>query len=107
MNRRWASMTVHGEPRPRLRNTKTYSTGKPCARGHMSPRYASTGACVRCTRDGGIWSRLMRAARIEDHQAYTSRRNRVEILHDRLLQIPPTPAIFSGAAIVPQKGPCK
>lgn len=25
-----------------------YSTGKPCKRGHTSPRYASNGCCVEC-----------------------------------------------------------
>lgn len=29
----------------------TYSTEKPCVRGHTGPRYASTGNCVQCMRD--------------------------------------------------------
>jgi hypothetical protein len=26
----------------------TFSTGKPCSKGHTSPRYVSTGHCVQC-----------------------------------------------------------
>ena len=29
-------------------NLKFYSTGKPCAKGHTSDRYSSSGACVQC-----------------------------------------------------------
>lgn len=29
----------------------TYSTGKPCKYGHMSNRYASSGACIACLKD--------------------------------------------------------
>jgi hypothetical protein len=29
----------------------TYSNGRPCRRGHMSPRYTRTGICVACARE--------------------------------------------------------
>lgn len=30
---------------------KTYTTGKPCTKGHLSERYSSNGACLACLRD--------------------------------------------------------
>lgn len=30
---------------------KTYSTGRPCHRGHVAERYVSTGQCVECLRE--------------------------------------------------------
>jgi hypothetical protein len=32
-------------------NSILYFTGKPCPKGHISPRYVSTGACVTCNSD--------------------------------------------------------
>jgi hypothetical protein len=29
----------------------TFSTGRPCRRGHTGPRYTSSGTCVQCQRD--------------------------------------------------------
>ena len=29
---------------------RTYTTGKPCHRGHWGPRYTSSGACVECAQ---------------------------------------------------------
>lgn len=28
----------------------TYNTGKPCKRGHYSPRYSSNGVCIQCLK---------------------------------------------------------
>lgn len=32
----------------RRTGTQKYSTGEPCKRGHMSLRYANSGACIEC-----------------------------------------------------------
>jgi hypothetical protein len=32
----------------RLKGAKFYETGKPCAKGHVAPRYVSTRQCVEC-----------------------------------------------------------
>jgi hypothetical protein len=29
-----------------------YTTGKPCKRGHVAPRYAGNGTCVACQKAG-------------------------------------------------------
>jgi hypothetical protein len=30
---------------------KHFNTGRPCAQGHLAPRYVSTGNCVECARN--------------------------------------------------------
>lgn len=30
---------------------KTYTPHRPCARGHMAPRYTRSGACLQCLAD--------------------------------------------------------
>ena len=34
-----------------LNGLKTYSTGEPCKKGHLSEKYTSTGGCVQCALD--------------------------------------------------------
>lgn len=34
-----------------LADQKQYSTGQPCKRGHMSPRFVSGRTCVQCQRE--------------------------------------------------------
>jgi 5-methylcytosine-specific restriction endonuclease McrA len=42
----------------------TYSTGKPCRRGHMAPRWVSNGVCTACSKE----DELKRRARDLDGQ---------------------------------------
>lgn len=37
-----------------------YESGKPCARGHLGPRYAATGHCVQCLKDARTSSQRLR-----------------------------------------------
>lgn len=53
---------------------KTYTTEKPCKRGHLSPRWISSGACRECVRENTRKS--MRTARASDPDKFR-RRERV------------------------------
>lgn len=35
-----------------------YKTGSPCSRGHISPRFTSTGRCVECNKINNAWRRV-------------------------------------------------
>lgn len=49
LNRKRARHTSTGKRADaRLKDQVSYSTGKPCQRGHVSPRYTASGACVAC-----------------------------------------------------------
>lgn len=54
-----------------MAGVKTYRTGKPCKRGHNSPRYASTGCCVECVKLPGKMAREIRAARSKGRMEFT------------------------------------
>lgn len=41
-----------------MQSDKHYSTGKPCKRGHMAPRFRSTGNCTECNRERGRVSNM-------------------------------------------------
>jgi hypothetical protein len=43
----------------------TYVTGRPCSRGHLSPRYSGNQTCVACTAEDAAASELRRAERIQ------------------------------------------
>jgi hypothetical protein len=43
-------MTETGWLQAKLNNAKKYNTGKPCKYGHISDRFASTGACCDCVK---------------------------------------------------------
>src|SRR3546814_1154719 len=36
-----------------MQTDKHYSTGRPCKRGHLAPRFRSTGNCTECNRERG------------------------------------------------------
>jgi hypothetical protein len=43
----------------------TYFTGRPCRRGHLSPRYSGNQTCVACTAEDAAASELRRAERMQ------------------------------------------
>lgn len=45
-----------------------YNTGKPCKRGHMSYRYASSGACAACVNGAAADARVTTAATMRQHK---------------------------------------
>ena len=42
--------TITSRKEARLAGESLYYTGKPCRKGHDSPRYVSSGQCVECKR---------------------------------------------------------
>ena len=47
-----------------------YSTGKPCVRGHIAPRYKSTGNCTECNRERGRVANMTQVQRDRVKELY-------------------------------------
>jgi hypothetical protein len=58
-------------------NGKTYSTGKPCKRGHISERFVSTYTCVECSRMELYQTERERYRTSENTLAYQLRQRKV------------------------------
>lgn len=51
------------------RGLDKYNTNKPCKRGHLSDRYTSSGACIRCLRESnGDLKPMDRIVIVIDHE---------------------------------------
>ena len=55
------------------RGAKRYYTGKPCLRGHLALRHASTGGCTECQREDRAGK--YRASRYASNTEYKRKRN--------------------------------
>jgi hypothetical protein len=52
----------------------TYDTGKPCSRGHLSPRYAGNQTCVMCSQEDRKIADQKRAERLQTDPTFAVRR---------------------------------
>ena len=52
----------------------TYFTGKPCKRGHISPRYAGNQTCVACTQEQQMRAEAARRERMKSQPGFAAHR---------------------------------
>lgn len=67
--------------------TKTYFTGKPCKRGHITTRYASNKRCTACSKIRSAQDRVL----FPEQKAASAKRCRAKIreYHRRYMQVNP------------------
>lgn len=61
----------------------TYDTGKPCSRGHFSPRYAGNQTCVVCSQEDRRVADQKRTERIKTDQSFATHRRAQKAVSNR------------------------